>query len=277
MSTETSLFEHNSLRIEYLSDGNGPEIILAFHGFGQDESGFDDLLPLIKPYQRLIRIRLFQHGKSLFPEDRIPQAPLKKKEWSEFIHAFLNHLNTEKCSLLGYSMGARVCLNLLETDQSRIKEVLLLAPDGFKINALYQFSSNTALGRSIYRFVMNNPTVLFKFADLLNGIGLLSAKLHRFVHFHMRNHEQRKLVYDTWVIYRKMHPDLKKLRQLLLHDPLKFSAVFGRYDAIIKPSIGKAFFKPQLSEHMYIVDSGHLLINPQTTDFIEKNGLWFGN
>jgi pimeloyl-ACP methyl ester carboxylesterase len=59
-------------------------------------------------------------------------------------------------------MGGRVALVLLELMPERVKSLLLLAPDGFKINLIYKFASETKLGRSMYKYLIDHPGWLFQ-------------------------------------------------------------------------------------------------------------------
>ena len=268
------VFTFRGLSLEYKIIGHGDETIFAFHGFGQSLDDFHPLYELITPRQRIVSIHLFQHGDSRFPEERIPDRPLTKLEFAEAFQALAAHLNSPKFSLLGYSLGGKVCLNLLEILPEQVQGVLLFAPDGFKTNKLYSFSSKTALGRSIYRYILNNPKPLFKTSEVLNASGLISDGLHRFVLHHMRDYEQRKLVYETWLIYRNFDISKPKIAQIIRSGKVPLKAFFGKYDKIIRPEIGQSFFRDELQQSLHILDSGHLIVNPSTTKFIHQNGLW---
>lgn len=276
MESEVSIFTTNGMQLEYRIVGSGTETILAFHGFGQSIDDFNPFYGLIKPHQRLVSIRLFQHGNSQFPEQRIPHQPLQKLEFALVIQEFINFLQVSEFYLLGYSLGGKVCLNLLESIPRNIKGVLLLAPDGFKNNRIYSFTSKTAVGRSIYRYILNNPNPLFNLSKVLNSTGIINDGLHRFVMHHMRDYDQRKLVYDTWLIYRDFEINQRALQEILAQSSIPFNALFGKFDRIIRPEIALDFFEDDLAKSMHILNSGHLILNPSTKKFIQENGLWLG-
>lgn len=48
--------------------------------------------------------------------------------------SFLLNFGIEKFGLIGYSMGGRIVLVTMELMYQRINSVLLIAPDGLKIN-----------------------------------------------------------------------------------------------------------------------------------------------
>jgi pimeloyl-ACP methyl ester carboxylesterase len=189
--------------------------------------------------------------------------------------AFFEQEGIENFDLVGYSMGGRVAMMTYMSMPKRVKSVLLIAPDGFKINKLYKFASGTRLGRSLYKSLIKRPEPLFKVADFLNRIGILNDKLHRFVYVHLDSKEKRQQVFDAWLIYRQMFPDLQELAQLIIEEGTPFNMVFGKYDSVITVRLGEKFSKYLGStEHLHIIELGHRLMVKQTADYLEANDLW---
>lgn len=271
-------FHHRGLTIEYLRVGNGTEIILAFHGFGRHAKDYLVFEQLLLPGQQIISINLFGHGASIFPAERIEREPLTPQEWTEFLEAFLDKLHIDKFHLLGYSMGARVCLSMIEYMGPRIQDVLLLAPDGLKINLLYRFASGTAAGRSIYRSIIDNPSWLFRLAWFLNKIGILNDKLHRFVHVHLDTKEKRILVHDIWLIYKKTFPDLRLTAAKLRDCGIAVHLVFGKYDTVIPLRLAKNLTNlAGDTVSLHFVNAGHRLLTHDTAAFISQRHIWPGS
>jgi pimeloyl-ACP methyl ester carboxylesterase len=271
----SELFSYNGFTIEFIRFGNGRETILAFHGFGRHARDFQVFSELIQPGQQVISVCLFAHGNSVFPEERIEKNPLSKTEWAAFLQAFLSHLNIEQFHLLGYSMGARVCLSTLETMSGRILTVLLIAPDGLKINWLYRFASGTALGRAIYKNIIDHPGWFFGLVNFLNKTGLLNDKLHRFVHLHLDTREKRILVHDAWLIYQNMFPDLTETAQIINREKIPVNMVFGEYDTVIRPKLASRLLKKTgPTVRLLLIPAGHRLITKNTADFIRDHQIW---
>jgi pimeloyl-ACP methyl ester carboxylesterase len=258
--------------------GNGSETILAFHGFGRHAKDFIVFEPLLRANQRIISVNLFAHGKSVFPEERIDKNPITKSEWHQLLSVFLTHLGIEKFHLLGYSMGGRICLTILEIMPQKILDFLLIAPDGLKLNWLYRFASGTMLGRKIYRSIIDRPRWLFVLAKILNKTGILNDKLHRFVHVHLDTREKRQLVYDAWLIYKKLFPNLELVAQAIIECQLRGNLIFGEYDSVITPRLSERLTKKtgtQVKTHL--IKTGHRLITVDTAAFIRQQGIWPGS
>lgn len=272
---EKKVFLFREFSLEYLRLGSGSRIIVAFHGFGRKPEDFLVFKSLLRADQSLVSVHLFMHGRSRFPEERIPDRPLEKKEFAECMAAFLDSLGAQKADLLGYSLGGKVALCLIEEMPERIGEVLLFAPDGLKINPLYKWTSTTRSGRALYRQVLHKPTLFFKSADLARWSGILSEKIHRFVLHHMDTYDKRKLVYDVWLIYREFEPDQKKIREKCDKNNIRINLVFGKFDRIIPPANGMRLLGGWRSEALHVVDKGHLLLSEDVA--VQIKPLWFGS
>lgn len=268
------LFEHGPFRLEYLTLGGGSKAILCFHGFGRKAEDFAVFQPLLRPDQRLISINLFAHQGSVFPAARIHNHPLKPEEWREIMLAFLSHENIDRFDLIGYSMGGRIAMITVQLLPERVQSLLLIAPDGLKINLLYRFASGTVLGKWIYRKMIHNPKPLFWIADTAHKLKFINDKLHRFVYVHLDNEEKRQLVYDAWLIHKLLFPDLDIIAGRA-RNGMRFNMVFGKYDSVIVPALGKAMAGRIGNAACYHeIESGHQLINERTARFIAEKELW---
>lgn len=275
MKEERHILRHEGLSLEYITAGEGKQIILAFHGFGRKAEDFDIFRPLLKPHQKLVGVNLFQHGKSEFPANRISRKPLKTREWSAIIAKLLEQEEAENYWLMGYSLGGKLALQSAISLAFKPDGVLLFAPDGIKVNKLYNFTSRTSAGRAIYRQVLKRPKPFFKLADLLKFFRIISEKIHRFVNFHMDTHQKRKLVYETWLIFREFEPDLHDLAKTVEKYEIDFYMVFGKYDKIIPPKHGKRLANLlNNQESLHVLESGHLLLEKPTVDYIREHNLW---
>lgn len=267
-------YTENQLSIDYITYGEGPEVILAFHGFGRHPEDFEVFSQLLQADQQLISIYLFQHGQSHFPENRIPDNPLQKDEFAAFILGFLKKLKVQKIHLFGYSLGGKVCMCLLEKIPERILSLNLFAPDGLKINPVYRLSSQTVGGRALYRAIVHYPRPFFQAANLAHWSGIISHQVHRFVKHHMDTFDKRKQVYDTWLIYRDFNPDLAQIRKLADIHKTPLLLFLGKYDRIIPPDHANRLCHKWREDSVHILESGHLLLNQSTVNYLRDHNLW---
>ncbi|HEX8530489.1 MAG TPA: alpha/beta hydrolase, partial [Cytophagales bacterium] len=66
--------------------GEGAQVLLAFHGFGQHRGYFESLADALGPAYTLYAFDLFFHGQSAW---RARHETLAKSRWTELVEAFL--------------------------------------------------------------------------------------------------------------------------------------------------------------------------------------------
>src|ERR1041384_3075655 len=112
--------------LNYIRSGDGERSMLTFHGYGQDNSVFNNYTGYT-----FYHIDLFFHGKSEWNKG---EEPLEKDEWKSLVEELLVKNNIQTFSVMGFSMGGKFALATLEAFPGRVKEIILLAPDGIKTN-----------------------------------------------------------------------------------------------------------------------------------------------
>jgi pimeloyl-ACP methyl ester carboxylesterase len=270
-----STFTYNNVTLEYITIGDGKEVVLCIHGFGRTAEDFLLFEDLLQPGQRIVAINILAHGNSTFPSSRISKDPLSKSEWSSLVTAFLKSLNIEHFHLIGYSMGGRLAMVLAEQIPEKIKSLILLAPDGLKVNWVYRFVSETKLGRVLYRCIIENPNWILRTVDFLRFLRVLHPKIQRFVHFQLETKTRRQLVYDAWLIHRQLFPRLPVVAHNMEAHKIPFELVFGAYDKVIPARDGKRLLRHFKTEHRPVVlNLGHRLLHHSTVAYLSEKGLW---
>ena len=107
-------------RINFLSEGKGPAIVLL-HGFLEDLSMWDELVPALSGVGRVIRIDLLGHGSSgLLGEVH------SMEDQAEMARAVLSELGVEQYALVGHSMGGYIALAMLERYPGEVRGICLM-------------------------------------------------------------------------------------------------------------------------------------------------------
>lgn len=104
---------HNGRKINYQTKGKG-EPLVFLHGFCEDLSVWNDFIPVFSKH-KIIRIDLPGFGGS----EPIENPSVEKL--ADGVHAILEHLELEKCILIGHSMGGYVSLAFAKKYESYLK------------------------------------------------------------------------------------------------------------------------------------------------------------
>ncbi len=147
MSSESNYIMVGNENLHYLRWGTGKRLVLAFHGYGDDAAIFGPLQEFISNEFTLLSIDLPHHGNSKWAGDEM----FTKNDLVVLVESLMSAYGVRKISLLGYSMGGRVCLALIELLPISLDKVVLLATDGLTVNLYYSFFTKNAVGRSVFK------------------------------------------------------------------------------------------------------------------------------
>jgi len=130
-----NVFEVEELKIPFIKFGKGKKAMLAFHGFNKNIYDFTIFEPSLGDKFTVYSFGLLYHHKyHAVDEETIFTVAILKK----FINSFLTTIDKDRFSLLGFSLGGRLCLKIIEVFAPLIEKAFLLAPEGIRINPWYR-------------------------------------------------------------------------------------------------------------------------------------------
>ncbi|PWT95890.1 MAG: hypothetical protein C5B52_16855 [Bacteroidetes bacterium] len=255
-----------SSRIHYLQTGNGRNVIVAFHGFGEPARTFGVLKNHIEEHHTLIAIDLPLHGDTSWNEG----LELLPTDLITIINS-IPEIGTNSISLAGFSMGGRVCLSLFELMPDRIEKLILLAPDGLIVNPLYRLATRSKWGNRFFYKTMKDPGWFMKFANFLKKAKLVNKSVHKFSTEFLKQPEARMALYRIWTLMNKFRPNLKKIKSLVKSRNTRIVLVFGQHDRIITPKLAKRLSIGIESQcELIILNSGHNILNERNAGELES-------
>ena len=257
-------------RIHYSCWGTGPRLLFCFHGYGESADTFSFLTEPLGRDFTLVAFDLPFHGQthgqtdwheSLFfdPADLLTQM-------EEISSGY-----TTPWTLLGYSMGGRVALHLLQLAPEKIGKLVLLAPDGLRVNPWYWLATQTQPGNRLFRFTMRHPGWLFFFLRIGNALNCVNPGIYKFTTRYIDNIKVRQNLYARWTIMRGFRPKPGLIQNIIRSRNIPVRLIYGRYDRIIRAERGLTFQKGIADLcTLQILPTGHHLLQPGNLEIIEK-------
>lgn len=226
--------------------GKGAEMLLLFHGFGQDHTAFNSLTDALSEIFTIYSFDLFFHGRSTWLQN---EEPLEKSQWRIFISEFLQKNNIDKFSTGGFSLGGKFAMATAELFPTRVKKLFLFAPDGIRTNPWYSLATYPLLIRRLFKSMILKPQRFFSLVRMADRLRISDKALLRFVESQMDTIEKRQRVYFTWVVFRHLKFDMVEMGGLLDTHAIDTLIVTGRFDNVI------------LSKNMrYLAEHSHKVI-----------------
>jgi len=244
-----------SVNWSYLDSGEGDEVWFVFHGYGQEAEVMLHFIKTLRPTARILSFDLPLHGGT-----EMKHSVLQTSDISDLIGMTLREIGVKNCSLAGFSLGGKIVLKLVELAPGNINKILLIAPDGLKVNPLYWFVTNTIVGRELFHLFIQCPQPLLFTSKLLSMLGLMNKKIDTFVSAQLSTRSKREKVLKTWIAFKQLTPILKDVRNKIWRYQIKPTLVFGKRDRVIHPRLAKKLSGENCSTAELIwLDAGHNL------------------
>lgn len=252
----------NDRKLHYLQMGTGPEWLIAFHGYGNDATIFVDLGAALGERYTILSFDLPFHGNSnQWPDD----AVFSKEDLVTLLKNIQALTGAEKFSLMGYSMGGRVCLCVVELVPEMVKQVLLIAPDGLVFNSFYYFVTHSASGRYLFRKFLTSQNIYAPVMNGLHKIRLLDISRYRFVMHYLESEQSRHMLLRVWPAMRMLIPDHKKVKEHIRRNNIPVPVFMGKFDRVIPVKFAVKFSKGLPTVHLHVLTKGHKLLDGRST------------
>lgn len=214
----------------YEALGSGPEILLAFHGFGQTGSIFKAWAEKLDAKYTIYAFDLFYHGESVRPFSK-----LSKEEWGNWLNQFLVQENIKRFSILGYSLGGRFAISAAIICEKRINELILVAPDGIYLTPWFKLATTPGI-RMIFKYLMTHPDRMERLLTFNDRSRIVNQYVADFARKEMGDLENRKRVYISWNYFRTLGYSHPVLIRNFKNSAYKKRLIIGKRDHIIKPA-----------------------------------------
>lgn len=256
---DESTIAFRSSEIHYWHSGQGRELFLCFHGYGESGRNFQLLETMGLQNTGILAPDMPFHGATQWREGQ----DLEVEDWLRLMDKIIerHYPHIQQINLLGYSMGGRIAMSLYALKPRRFKRVILLATDGLHVNFWYRLATHNSIGNRIFRFSMQHPGGLIGLLRAGKKLHLLNSSIYKFVQAYCRDREVRMDLYKRWTCMRKFRPDLDQIKILIRQHHTSVQLVYGKYDRIILSEHGDRFREGiEAFCSIHLIDCGHQVL-----------------
>ena len=247
--------------------GTGEKVVLAFHGYGQDHTHFSGISAAL-PGVRILAFDLFFHGQSVLHKKDLP---LQKAFLGELIHQVLQEHQISRFSIMAFSMGGKFALTLLELFPDKIEQVLLVAPDGISTSFWYSVATYPGWLQGLFKQTVVRPARFFKFINWLDKYKLIDSGLIKFAAFQMSNTQKRLRVYKSWVGFRTLTFDIRRIVSLLNRHQIKLTLFLGEFDQVISGKRLQVFARSVRDAELVVLKTGHTFLLHTVATYLRQH------
>ena len=252
-------------RLHYGKAGLGKTPLLLFHGFGQSHEVFKGWVDSLGEKYSLYAFDLYFHGASTWQS----RDPLEKNGWKNILEKFIEQEKIDRFEVVGFSLGAKFAMATLELFPEKVSKLHLLAPDGIKTSFWYSLATYPIAMRALFKSMILHPNRLHRITRTFRSMGLVGKGLLRFAESQMDTEEKRRRVYYSWVYFRHLKFDLRKIADILNQNKIPLTIVVGKYDKVIQPQ-NMAQLVAKVRNHRFkIIEVGHNDLISKSSSFID--------
>ncbi|MBI3137143.1 MAG: alpha/beta hydrolase [Sphingobacteriales bacterium] len=268
---KNQVLAYQSSSIHYSVSGNGGKNVICFHGYGESTNNYDFLPAPAGAAFSFISLDLPFHGKTVWAEKR----PLTPGDLVQIVEKILfenrapDAGENDRIILVGFSLGARMALRYYQERPERVEKLILLAPDGLKVNFWYWLATQTGAGNKFFAFTMEKPGWFFGMLKLMKKLQLVNPSIFKFVNYYIGNPEVRSLLYNRWTVLRKIKPSVSQIKKAIREHKTAVRLIYGKYDRIILSSVGEKF-RAGIREYctLTVINSGHQVLHEKNLEAI---------
>ena len=256
-----------SERLHYLQMGVGSRVLLAFHGYGERAIVFSVFEQSLGSDYTILSFDLPHHGSSSWPEG----VALSEQHLTQLVQEVLRLYGVEQVSLMGYSIGGRVCMGMVAASADKIDRLLLLAADGLAINYNYYFFARTVMGKWLLRAALMRPSMSTTLIEAMRTIRVLPVTQYRLAMGTMQHKHSRQLLLHAWPALRQLVYSPAVLRRIINAHNLRLTLVMGRYDRVLPPKLATNFAKGIPTATVQVLDKGHRIFDAENAHAIAQH------
>jgi len=273
INKQTIKYKNSAIHVDCFGDGT--QMVICFHGYGESASSFHFIEKYAATEFRFYAVDLPFHGQTLWHDEKnfstldLVNIISEIKQLHQGTILKQEERIGDQIILMGFSLGGRVCLSAYEQKPENFKKIILLAPDGLKVNAWYWLATQTAMGNRLFSFTMKKPAWFFKFLKMMNRAKWINQSIYKFVHFYIDDENIRHQLYQRWTGLRKIKPNLPKIKQKIREQKTPVRLIYGKYDRIILPVRGEKFCKGiEPYCNLKVIRSGHQILHEKHAEEI---------
>ncbi|MBS1772346.1 MAG: alpha/beta hydrolase [Bacteroidetes bacterium] len=247
-------------QLHYLKSGRGSSLLVMLHGYGNSAEILMPIATHVEEKYTILSLDLPHHGKSLWTDG----VYLEPAMLDELVEQLCREYNVSQISLLGYSMGGRVCLKILEQSPGKVDNVILLASDGLTSNPFYYFLTRMKAGKYLFSSFLSKPERYLPLIKMARKWKIVQQSHYKLAMRYIQEKEDRAFLLKVWPCMSLLLPDYNKLKAICKSNKTKVHVFMGAYDNVIPVSHGHAFEDKMKNISLHVVEKGHLLFDEDT-------------
>ena len=247
-------------KLHYLRLGSGKRLLIAFHGYANDAGLFAPFEEYLGTEFTLICVDLPHHGASKWSHN----VAFTIDQLKTLVDTLCKEAGVDKVSLMGYSIGGRICLCIAEQMPACVDNILLIAADGLVFNPFYYFVTKNFFGKRLFKSFLGNIKAYMPLVNFLKNLKIIPAARYKFGMQYLQTADSREFLLQVWPAMSRIVPNERRLRAAIKQYKIPVHVFMGTYDKVIPLRNANAFKRDLETVHLHVVEKGHRMLDNDT-------------
>lgn len=250
-------------RLHYWKFGQGPQLLLALHGFGEDGYAFANWAEALDEKWTVLAPDLPWHGQTCWNH-----AIWKRSDVLYWIQEMITRHGYSSFHCVGYSMGGRLALSLTPFLSEKLTGITLFAPDGLATRDMWIASRIPAWFRRCLILVAEpGGSWALRIAEKAYVLGIMTGFGLKYLRYQWSNKTRRLRMMRTWSAMAYFPVRVPQIKMTLQKRKIPFRLVLGENDNMIKREEALLFTEGLEQAECIVFSADHRLIGPETAAF----------
>ncbi|MFN0173758.1 MAG: alpha/beta fold hydrolase [Saprospiraceae bacterium] len=256
---ESRFFETPHGRVHALKFGHGAQLLVALHGFSDRARMFAVLEKALAERFTIVAIDLPFHGQTEWNERDFSKGDLLR-----IIAQVLESEGRTRCSLMGFSFGARLAQAMLPELSPILDHIYLLSPDGVNTKGMDAAERTPMWVRRVLFRMLRYPAWLASMADLGRNWGLVPAFTYKFITNNLNRPKRIQRLFGCWFSMDMFKVLRLEIPKILQETGLPTEVYLGADDTLVdKKSLKKLYGNLPNVRFIVLKNEGHRIVGKQ--------------
>jgi pimeloyl-ACP methyl ester carboxylesterase len=260
---QSIILPYQNARIHCLRFGQGPQLLIAFHGFGDRARMFAVLEEGLTEQYTVVAVDWPLHGQTEWPD-----LTFNKEDLLNIIQLILQSEEKSRFSLMGFSFGARLVQSMLPELAGQLDKLFLLSPDGVETKGMtIAVRTPVWMRRFLYRS-LQRPEWFLNLLQLGRKMGVVPPLIQHFLATNLTRADRFRRTFGCWLSLDAFYLPRHKIKEILRTTGLPTDIYFGTKDQMIRFESLKKMTEGLPNVHLFLLDEGHRLVGESLRDTI---------
>ncbi len=257
--------ELNGANIHCLRFGEGPQLLVALHGFGDRARLFAILEEALSERYTVVAIDLPFHGQTEWPK-----RTFSKSDLLAVVRQIMHREGAERLSLMGYSFGARLVQAMLPDLLPQLDKLYLLAPDGIRTKGMSAAVRTPMWVRILFFHLLKKPRWFLSLLGFGSRLGLVPPLILHFLSFNLTRPERYRRSFGCWFALDSFYLPRHRIKAIWRESGLPVDIYFGTKDEMIHYKTVKKMVEGVRNVRIFRMVAGHRLVGEGLRERMRK-------